>query len=118
MSKMPLCQDVHTQQPGTPGHAHDKAQGQDPLSLARRHERRGSLVPRSDEQSHLWDPATLQSSPALTQTPLSPPHSLPSHIPCTSLLPTLALAAQALPAAERVSLHFILLSVFFCHSSV
>lgn len=43
------------------------------------------------------------------------PHSLPSSTPCTSLLSCLALAAQALPTAEEVSLHFILFPVLLCH---
>lgn len=91
--KMPLCQAVHTQGPGTPGHAHYEAQGHAALSLAKGQESRGSLELRvtSSPASGTQPPcrAALHLPRPLT------PHSLPSSNPCTA-------CSQARPLQHRL----------------
>lgn len=102
---VPLCQAVHTLEPGTPRHAPGEAQGHAPLSLARDHERRGNL--------DLW---TRRSPTAGTRPPCRAALCLPRHptlpplssIPCTSLLLMPVPAAQPLSRAEDVPLQLSL----------
>lgn len=61
---VPMCQAVHTLEPGTPRHAHGEAQG---LHRVWPEGMRGEGTWTFGQGgSDCWDPATLQSSPALS----------------------------------------------------
>lgn len=96
---VPLCQAVHTLEPGTPPHAHGVAQGHAPSSLARGHERRGSLDLLARRNPTAGTRPPCRAALHLPRHPTLPPLS---SIPCTFLLLIPALAAQSLSRAEDV----------------
>lgn len=104
----PLCQAMHTLEPGTPRHARGKAQGHAPSGLARGHERRGDLDLWA-KRIRLLGPSHPAEQPCtFLGSPLPP-----LHIPCTSLLLMPVLAAQSLSRAEDVPLQLSLCSSNF-----